>query len=412
MQNSIGKAPLKPNAPDLQPNRMKRFTALVAVLALMASAICFVMWLFHQQGAGRLMWDRPTVKKTIQTFAYKVYGNSHLEDGRYFLSKMTFRNEGHRPVTDFSISYQVPGYIDWTTPDVLPAIPPAHTVIKCFYPQFPSKVTQIKNETPSVLEIKIRWNDGSGPAHEEVVREEFAFRGVNEIEYTDLPASELLNWFDNFVNSDLLAAMVTPNDPVVTEFAAAVTEILGGAVAGAGGVKDAVEVMKGMYYYMIATGMRYAGSLGFPQTIGDTRTMVQTVRLPRDVIITNNGLCIELTLLWASVLEHLGIHSYMILVPGHAFIVVESKGQYFPIECTAITPKAVGADHLITFEEAYKEASGELNKALNETGLFKAIDAQALQAAGIQPPELPEISADQVKRIIASRTMNVRFMKK
>jgi hypothetical protein len=70
------------------------------------------------------------------------------------------------------------------------------------------------------------------------------------------------------------------------------------------------------------------------------------------------------------------------------------------------------SDHLITFEEAYKEASGELNKALNETGLFKAIDAQALQAAGIQPPELPEISADQVKRIIASRTMNVRFMKK
>src|SRR6266446_6738145 len=120
MENSIGKAPLKLRAPDQQPNHMKRFTALVAGLALMVSAICFTMWLFHQQGAGRLTWQRPTVKKTIQTFAYKVYGNSHLEDGRYFLSKMTFRNEGHRPVTDFSISYQVPGYIDWTTPEVLP----------------------------------------------------------------------------------------------------------------------------------------------------------------------------------------------------------------------------------------------------------------------------------------------------
>src|ERR1700732_570061 len=144
---------------------MRRLGIILAVAGLLASAILFGAWSLRQQGQGQLVWERPTVKKTIQTFAYKVYGNSHLEDGRYFLSKMTFRNEGHRPVTDFSISYQVPGYIDWTTPEVLPAIPAAHTVIKCFYPQFPSKVTQIKNETPAGLEIKIRWNDGNGPTH-------------------------------------------------------------------------------------------------------------------------------------------------------------------------------------------------------------------------------------------------------
>jgi hypothetical protein len=386
---------------------MKRLSISLGIAGLLASAIFFGTWLFRQQGHGQLVWDRPLVKKTIQTFAYKVYGNSKLSNGRYFMSKMTFRNSGHKPVTDFSISYQVPGYIEWTTPDVLPQIPPDHTVIKCFYPQFPMKVTEIKNETPSVLEIKVRWNDGNGPAHEDVVREEFAFRGVNEIEYTDLPASELVSWFDNFVNSDLLAAMVTPNDPVVTEFAAAITEKLGGAVAGAGGVKEAVEVMRGLYNYMIETGMRYAGSLGFPETIGDTVTTVQTVRLPRDVIITNNGLCIELALLWASVLEHLGIHSYVILIPRHAFIVVDSKGRYFPVECTAITPKAVGANRLITFDEAYNFANKELDNAINETGYYKIIDAQALQRAGIQPPELPDINVDQVKRILASRNMRL-----
>jgi transglutaminase-like putative cysteine protease len=247
--------------------------------------------------------------------------------------------------------------------------------------------------------------------HEDVVREEFVFRGVNEIEWTDLPTNELVTWFDLNVNSDLLAAMVTPNDPVVTEFAAAITAKLGGAIAGAGGPDDAVLVMRGLYSYMTETGMRYAGGMGFPEKVGDTITEVQTVRLPRDVIISNNGLCIELALLWASVLEHLGIHSYVILVPGHAFSVVDSKGQYFPIECTAITPKAVGADRPVTFEEANNMAKKELDRAINETGDFKAVDVQELQLAGIQPPELPDINIDQVKHIIAERNAP-RFFRK
>jgi hypothetical protein len=390
---------------------MRRLGIILAVAGLLASAILFGAWFLRQQGQGQLVWDKPTVKKTIQTFAYKVYGNSRLQNGRYFMSKMVFRNTGNKPVTDFSISYQVPGYIDWTTPEALAQIPPGHTVIKCFYPEFPMKVTQIKNDTPSVLEARIRWNDGSGPTREDVVREEFVFRGVNELEWTDLPTNEVVNWFDLYVNSDLLAAMVTPNDPVVTEFAAAITAKLGGAVAGAGGPDEAVEVMRGMYSYMTETEMRYAGGNGFPEKVGDTTTEVQTIRLPRDVIITNNGLCIELALLWASVLEHLGIHSYVILLPHHAFSVIDSKGQLFPIECTAITPKAVLANRPVSFEEANGMASKELHRAMDETGVYKAVDVQKLQSDGVRPPELPDINIDQVKHIISGRNAP-RFFKK
>jgi hypothetical protein len=387
---------------------MRRLGAILGVAGLLASAILFGAWFLRQQGQGQLVWDRPTVKKTIQTFAYKVYGNSRLENGRYFMSKMVFRNTGKKAVTDFSVSYQIPGYIDWTTPDALPQIPPGHTVIKCFYPEFPKKVTEIKNDTPSALETKIHWNDGSGPTHEEVVRDEFIFRGVNEIEYTDLPSNEIVNWFDAWVNSNLLAAMVTPNDPVVTEYAAAITEKLGGALAGAGGDNDKIAVMAGLYNYMIETGMRYAGGMGFPETVGDTHTIVQTVRLPRDVILSNNGLCIELTLLWASVLEHLGMDSIVFLKPGHAFIMVPLENElnglkFVPIECTAITPKAVERQGPVSFQKAYELALGELAKAVKETGEYITVNPQQLQSEGIVPPELPDINIDQVKRIIASR---------
>jgi hypothetical protein len=111
---------------------MRRLGIILAVAGLLASAILFGAWFLRQQGQGQLVWDKPTVKKSIQTFAYKVYGNSRLQNGRYFMSKMVFRNTGNKPVTDFSVSYQVPGYIDWTTPEALAQIPPGHTVIKCF----------------------------------------------------------------------------------------------------------------------------------------------------------------------------------------------------------------------------------------------------------------------------------------
>jgi hypothetical protein len=365
--------------------------------------ISFGAWSLRQQGKGHLAWDKPTVKKSIQTFAYKIYGNRSLENGRYFMSKTVLRNTGNRPVTDFSISYQIPGYIDWTTPETLTQIPPGHTIVRCFYPQFPMKVTEIKNVTPSALEIKIRWNAGDGPTREEVVREQFEFRGVNEIEYTDMPANEVVTWGDLFVNRNLLAAMVMPNDPVVTQYAAAITEKLGGTLAGAGGDNDKLELMQGLYNYMIDTGMHYAGGMGFPEKIGEFVTLVQNVRLPRDVILSNGGLCIELTLLWASVLEHLGIDSYVFLIPGHAFIVVDSGGRYFPVECTAITPKAVNSNGRVMFDRACQIAQKEFTDALNNHR-YCAINPQKLQVQGIEPPELPDINVDEVKRIIADRS--------
>jgi Transglutaminase-like superfamily len=385
---------------------MRGLAFTLGVLAIIASIVLVGLGVWHMQGAGHLEWARPDVKPTIMTFAYKVYGNRDVEKGRFYLSKIRFKNSGNKDIRDFSISYQVPGYIDWTLPDLHPPIRPSQQFIEVFYPQFPKKVTEIKNKTASELDIKLHWHDGVQP-HDEVIRQEFAFRGLNEIEYTDVPKEEVTGWFDMMVNLDLTAAMVTPNDPVVAEYAAAITEKLGGALAGAGGAKDVVEVMRGIYYYMTQTGMRYAGALGIPQDLGDYQSTVQTIRLPRDVITTNNGLCIELTLLWASILEHLGVESYCVNVPGHAFIVVKKDNNFIPIECTAITPKAVGSTSSLSFEQAVKLAQKELSQ-WQEKGAIIVVDVQKCQNDGIVPPELPEVSTDAIKSILADRNKSMR----
>ena len=383
---------------------MKQPLRIAAAALALLGLLCIVIFFLKGAGAGKLTWEDPFVRKSVMTFAYKIYGNPSAMNGRYFLSKMVFRNDGTGSVRDFSISYQIPDYIPWTTPETHSEIPPGQTIVQLYYPQLPSKVTQLTSPTTATLETKIRWADKSGQMKEEILRSNVQLRGVNEIEYTDLPANEILTWYDVFVSSPFAVAMVTPNDPVVKEFVAEITKRTGGTTAGAGGgTQEIVRLMKAVYDYMCETGMRYTSSEGVPAKLGDIETMVQTVRLPRDVIITNQGLCIELALLWASVMEHLGCPTTVIFRPGHAFTLVwigTGPRDFIPIETTAITPMAVGSKQPIPFENAVKMAAEDLEKQQYQIW----VGVQQYQKQGFRPPELPPIEIDKIKNILAQRT--------
>ena len=362
-------------------------------------------WAFSFKGGGAENRAGGPVfcAKIIKNLPYKVYGDPAAQSGRYFLSKIVFHNDGMGPVHDLSVSYQIPDYISWTTPQTYSEIPAGQTVVQTFYPQFPSKITALSNDTNATLETKIRWADKSGDTKEQILRSNVMLRGVNEIEYTDLPASEVLTWYDVFATSPFAAAMVTPNDPVVKEFVAEVTKRTGGSMAGvAGGGREVARMMKGVYDYMCETGMRYTSDSGVPAKIGDVQTFVQTVRMPRDVIITNEGLCIELALLWASVMEHLGCRTTVVFRPSHAFTLVrygDGEDDFIPIECTAITPMAVGEKQPVSFENAVKMAGEDLEK--QKYKIF--VNVGEYQKQGFLAPELPNIEIDKIKNILEQR---------
>jgi hypothetical protein len=142
--------------------------------------------------------------------------------------------------------------------------------------------------------------------------------------------------------------------------------------------------------------------------IGDVHTTVQTVRLPRDVIMSNEGLCIELALLWASCMEHLGLKSTVVFIPGHALTVVRygtGENDLIPIECTAITPMAVGAKQSVSFDKAVEMASGELfpqDSSKRPPEIW--VNVQEYQKQGFRAPELPGIEIDKIKNILAQRS--------
>jgi len=385
---------------------MQSSLRIVGLICLAGAMGLFGGWLYSERGSGKLVWQRPEVKKSIHTFAYKVYADPHLSDGRFFLSKIVFQNEGRKPVRDFSISYQIPNYVQPTTPEVLSEIAPGDTVVKLFYPQFSSDVTKLRDRTRATLEIKLQWKEGRA-LREDLLKEELVLRGVNELEWTDVPAEDVTCWQDTMANADLSAAMVTPNDPVVAAFAAEVTAKLGGAVAGAShDPKDHIELLKGVYDYMVETGMQYAGAKGVPERVGDVATILQTIRLPRDVIRNNNGLCVELAFLWASVMEHFNIPAYVVFIPGHAYVhapgLDAAYGGPFVVECTAITPKSVGAANYLSFADAVKMAAKNYAEYSARGELIEA-NIQELQSAGIVPPELPDVDLERIKELLANR---------
>jgi hypothetical protein len=380
----------------------RRALAFLACGALLfaCGAGLLATWVLTAAKPAQLSWDPPTFRKSVMSFGYKVYANPQVGEGRYFLSKVVLKNTGGRPIRDLTVSYQVPDYISWTTPEVASELPPGTSVVKLYYPKFPERIAHLANQTTSALEIKLQWREEGGGTKEQILRDDFTIYGVNEVQYSDLPADDILTWYDQWNLAQFIVCMVTPNDPVVKEYAAAITKRMGGTLAGATqDPEQVVELMKATYDYMRETGMRYASAEGVPVSIGDVRTLVQTVRLPRDVITSNNGLCIELAILWASILDQLGCQTCIVMRPGHAFTIVQAGDKYFPVECTAITPKAVGSTSDVPFEKAMQMAMEDLQK--QQYKIFYSV--QQYRGEGYASPELPDVDVDKVKGMLVSR---------
>ena len=357
---------------------------------------------------AKLTWNPPEFRSALMTFAYKVYGNPKMEDGRHYLSKITFKNTGQRPITDFAISYKLQDYIPWTDPETMPEIPAGFSFAKLYYPRLPAEVTKLRTPTTCALQVKVQWKE-DGQAKSETFRHDVLLRSVNELTYCDLPAGEVESWFDAFDTSDFAVAMVTPSDPVVAAYASEITKLAGGTVAGVtGGPKEIYRLCGAAYEYMCRTGLRYTGDNGVPANYDDVKTFAQTVRLPRDVIQNNNGLCIELAILWASVLKHLNVEAALVMVPGHCYVVAYSPGMGLPlsdgipIECTSITPQAVDSKTAVSFDDSVKMAVDETKKH-EEDGRILFLPVSEYEQMGFTPPELPDVDVARITDLLDKR---------
>lgn len=385
---------------------MKRAILLAAGCGLLVASAALVAAHFLTAPDPGHISMQIEVKPAVMTSAYKVYANRAAGEGRYWLAKVVLKNDGGRTLENVETSFQVPGQIAWTTPRKYPELLPGQTVVALFYPRFPDSVAGKTTNTTEQVEFRVA-HDAKGGRHEESRQVDFQMRGRNDMIYTTLPASEIVSSHDLYENTDLLASFVTPDDPVIKYFVQQLEQkVMGGTDVGAdAGVEETLRFMHAVYAYWVASGIVYAGTEGLPERSGDSITMIQHVRLPREVLTGQAGLCVELATLFASIAQAAGLEPVILTTERHAYPAIKVGDSVIPFEATSVNMPGRGKGYAAApFEqavavgqanlEAWLEGRGESvidGKVVMQPGLpIGWYDIAELHQQGIVPPELPD----------------------
>lgn len=219
-----------------------------------------------------------------------------------------------------------------------------------------------------------------------------------DVEVTVLAFDE---WHGYTVYPELLASFVTPNHPEVTKLTAKAASFLGEWTGDpsldAYQSKDPNRVLSqaaAVYSAMQTENIIYSVP---PASFG---RIGQRVRLCDTVIQQRLGTCLDLTLLYASCLEAMGLHPLLILQKGHIFAGVWLEELSFPeaiqddvslvtkrladgvneiaiVECTGFT-----AGKSMSFDQARKAAEAEIKDASLLEGI---LDVYRTRLSGISP---------------------------
>jgi len=366
------------------------------LLPLIITAVGAVLVLLSFAGTGNPSADdlKLNIKPAnyIMPAAYKVYANPEVLGGRYNLFKAALKNESRQTVKNLKVEYRIPKYIDsWTEASAPKYVLPGQTIVALAYPAFDQNITQKNSQSREKTEIRITFGDKEKPQE---IDESFSFTmmAAEDFAYTDMPASEIVSMDDMFENYPLAACFITAEDPVIQYYTSRIQQkLLQGETAGVTNSEEqGVRFMMGIYEATRRSGMVYSSTAGVPSNTGDVQTIVQRIRLPRDVVTGNTGLCIELSFLYASVMRNAGMNAMVYFMPGHAFPGFQLNGNYYAIEATGINGEGIGG--VYSAEEAYKAGMQKLTDGFQAVRQGKSgyelVDVNEFYRMGIIPMEL------------------------
>ncbi|MBN1137872.1 MAG: discoidin domain-containing protein [Anaerolineae bacterium] len=160
-----------------------------------------------------------------------------------------------------------------------------------------------------------------------------------------------------------LATLVMPNDPALDELMRAAADYIPGEIVTLGyddeldSDHSVWERMKAIYeavsdYYdviYVAVGTDFV-----PREREDQGFTLQRLKLPYEVLETRSGMCVEMSTLFASAFEKIGLRPILITVPGHVYVAVPiswDSNIYYFLEGTMVGRAS--------FEEAVQIGSDE-----------------------------------------------------
>ena len=191
-------------------------------------------------------------------------------------------------------------------------------------------------------------------------------------------------WGQRFANAQFVARWVTPHDQsVLNVVSQARSYVPRGRLAGylnppktRNGLEQQVRMQANAVFRALSrSGISYVSSIF---TFGEHAGDAQRIRLPRETLTLNNANCMDVSVVFASAMENLGMKPVVVIIPGHAFMGVKLGDQSQQILYLDLTVLPRG-----TFEQAIDRAQGWLKKTPPEQVL--TVDIAAARAMGIYP---------------------------
>jgi hypothetical protein len=209
-------------------------------------------------------------------------------------------------------------------------------------------VSTIRADLPAQLVLRATKTDGNDLAYDNSEQ-------VTILPRDSLPLLRVMRDGEARWTADFVGAWVTPNAKAIDAFLAAAKKRLPPGAAFSGNQAPTLPQVKAIYDELHDRGMSYVMD---PQLFVDGSELVQRTRLPSDVLASTNAQCIEGAILYATLLEAIGLRPVITLAKGHSWVGWHPEGHDAPLPHA---PKLYWLEttvtHAATFEQAL--ASGD-----------------------------------------------------
>lgn len=349
----------------------KRLTYLIIMLISILIVIIFmslIIWLIIPVFRGPNLDVNYKVRNPLMGAIYKMYGDAESD---MWVVKTTIKNNGADPVYNLHIAYEIEGFTDWGGEETYDEIVPGETVRDFYYPTLPSSIGELTTKKAVNVYVKYDYEDINKGKHDVKTTEQSEILAKNTFILSSLPKEERLTFFDAHDNDYLLAAWVTPNEPILKEFAVRVT---GGLAAGASD-KEALAAAVYSYLAMSDLGVKYISAVPDFWQGG-----AQYIQYPYETLERKGGTCVELSICLASMWEAVGMRSYLFCTTDHVLPILElpKSGSMIAFESTLV-------DLTRDYDKVISEGNSYVKSKL-KTGKYNLICPEDEWARGVVPP--------------------------
>jgi len=371
----------------------------------------------HRFSASLSFEFNPQLVKIEEVELKPVFASLYKRYSTHDAGTVVLRNK-HKEPLEVSVSIFIPGYMDAPTEMAREVLPPAigdepgYAQVFRLKPVFSDKMLSLVSNAQRQMEVVVNYE------HLKRTRRVKGSAKATLYKIGMLPLGE---------DVSPIAALIDPDDEAVHQFARGVMSQYvdrddNGAISK--NISKAVMLFNALNAY----GIKYVPDPYNPYSEVSGKTeAIDSVKYPREVLNPKNktGDCDDGSALYATLLENVGIHTMLVDVPGHVYVMFDTciHSNSFERMCLAedmyiVLGEAIWLPVEVTmygksFISAWQEGLSEYHK-WQETGQLKLVDVhQAWEKyQRTHPPTTPpEITAPALAKIDEQVFLDVQQMR-